>query len=158
KPEMLPHVFDLFAQAERSLDRSEGGLGIGLALVRKLVELHSGRVSASSEGPGKGSEFVVTLPLPEGEAGPAPSRPAGAGPPRRTHIPLRILVGDDNRDAADCLQLLLRFEGHRVETANDGTQALAVAERLRPQAVLLDLGLPQMDGFEVAGRLRQLPG
>ncbi len=158
KPELLPHIFDMFMQSERHLDRSEGGLGIGLALVRKLVELHGGKVAAFSEGPGKGSEFVITLPLPEDQARVDSPPDTAASPTRQTLTPLRILVIDDNRDAAECLELLLRFEGHQVESANDGAAALAAAERLRPQAVILDLGLPHMDGFEIARRLRHLPG
>jgi two-component system CheB/CheR fusion protein len=155
-PEMLAHVFDLFAQVDRSLDRSQGGLGIGLTLVRRLVELHGGNVQASSAGHNLGSEFVVRLParerneLPlflEQEAGGC-SRPGGAR---------RILVVDDNADGAESLALLLRSDGHDVRTAPDGPAALAASDVFLPEIVLLDIGLPQMDGFEVARRLRAKP-
>jgi PAS domain S-box-containing protein len=155
KSELLPHVFDLFMQAERHLDRSEGGLGIGLALVRKLVEMHGGKVVASSEGPGKGSEFVITLPVSEEQTG---REPQSVAPTRRTLTPLRILVIDDDRDAAESLKLLLRYEGHQVESATDGGEAMVAAQQFRPQAVILDLGMPRMDGFEIAEGLRRLPG
>jgi signal transduction histidine kinase/ActR/RegA family two-component response regulator len=153
--DLLPHVFEPFTQGEHSLARSEGGLGVGLTLVKRLVELHGGTVEAHSEGPGKGSEFTVRLPLPDGrERGGAAAPPAAeaAGPARR------VLVVDDNRDAADSLALLLQAMGHEVATAYDGAEALAQSGRLRPDAVLLDLGLPEMDGYEVARRLRREPG
>jgi PAS domain S-box-containing protein len=156
-PELLPHVFDLFVQAERSIDRAQGGLGIGLTLVRRLVEMHGGAVEAHSEGPGQGSEFVVRLPILDTAAeGP------GAGPkPEDGHAgsakPLRILVVDDNKDAAESLAVLASLWGHEVRTATDGPEALRIAEAFRPAVVLLDIGLPGMDGYEVARRLRQLP-
>jgi two-component system CheB/CheR fusion protein len=152
--EMLARAFDLFAQAEDSLDRSQGGLGIGLTLVRSLVQMHHGSVQAFSEGPGKGSEFVVHLPVmqhslptgsaPRGRSGPAPSR--------------RILVVDDNIDAAETLAVLLRMAGHEVRTAHDGPAALDAARTYQPEVVLLDIGMPAMDGYEVARRVRQVPG
>jgi PAS domain S-box-containing protein len=159
-PEVLPYVFDLFVQAEHGVGRAQGGLGIGLTLVKRLVELHGGRVSASSEGLGKGSEFVVRLPAisalssplsalsqASGEAAPAP-----AGPPRR------ILVVDDNVDAAESLAMILRLEGQEVRVAHDGPSALEAAPVYRPEVVFLDIGMPGMDGYEVARRLRQVPG
>jgi PAS domain S-box-containing protein len=149
-PELLPHVFDLFTQGTRTIDRTDGGLGLGLTIVRSLVDLHGGAVMAASDGPGRGAELVVTLPLLA--AAPAPVEPpAAAGPvgPRR-----RVLVVDDNRDAADALALILRDAGHEVGVAYDGPQALDLALDLRPEVALLDLGLPVMDGFELAGRLQ----
>jgi signal transduction histidine kinase/ActR/RegA family two-component response regulator len=154
--EVLPHIFDLFTQGQRSLDRSQGGLGIGLTLVRRLVELHGGSVQAFSQGPGKGSEFIVRLPLAaESQSQPsAPDAAAGANASTATH---RILIVDDNRDAADSLAVLLRLQGHEVQVAYDGVIALAVAATFRPEIVLLDIGLPGMSGYEVAHRLRQEP-
>jgi PAS domain S-box-containing protein len=151
-PELLPRVFDLFAQGDRSLARSEGGLGIGLTVVKRLVELHGGSVSARSGGPGLGSEFRVRLPAaapPEttddadGRAAPCEARPA------------RILVVDDNVDTARSLARLLKLSGHDVRTAHDGPEALEEAREQRPEFILLDIGLPEMDGYEVARRLRE---
>ncbi len=153
--EMLPRIFDLFTQLGRSLDRSEGGLGIGLTLVRRLVEMHGGSVHASSLGLGRGSEFVIRLPALAEAPTPAPPHPGGgsaAGAPRR------ILVVDDNADAAESLAMLLRLKGHDVRTAHDGAAALDVARTFGPQVVLLDIGLPGMDGYEVARRLRREEG
>src|SRR5207237_388511 len=146
RADMLPRVFDLFAQADGTLQRAQGGLGIGLTLVRRLVELHGGTVTAHSDGPGKGSEFVVRLPL-AGEA--RPESPAPEAGPRPAAAARRILVVDDNRDAADSLGLLLRFLGHAVRVANDGPSALEAAGAFRPAVVLLDIGMPGMDGYEV---------
>lgn len=158
-PEMLPHIFDLFVQAERRLDRAQGGLGLGLTLVKKLVEMHGGSVEAHSEGHGRGSEFVVRLPaLPEDRTGellrqqPADQQPEAPWPPRR------ILVVDDNVDAADSLAVLLRLEGHEVRVAHDGPGALAAVQADPPDVVILDLGMPGMDGFQVARRLKEQPG
>jgi PAS domain S-box-containing protein len=154
--EMLPKVFDLFTQAEQSLDRSQGGLGIGLTLVRHLVEQHGGSVSAHSEGLGRGSEFVVRLPLATEGQGAALARkdiePATSGPELR-----RILVVDDNQDSARSLGVLLQAAGHDVQTAIDGVAALEITRSWRPEIVLLDIGLPGMDGYEVARRIRQGP-
>jgi PAS domain S-box-containing protein len=155
RPDLLPHVFDLFVQADRSLERSQGGLGIGLTVVRSLVELHGGTVTARSEGPGKGSEFVVRLPGLRDAGGAAPAgeggRPAGAGRARR------VLVVDDNVDAAESTALLLRLWGHDVRLAHNGPEAVRAAEEYRPEIVLLDIGLPGMNGYDVARQLRQRP-
>jgi signal transduction histidine kinase len=151
--DMLSRIFDPFIQVERSLDRSEGGLGIGLALVRSLVEMHDGKVEAFSEGPGLGSEFVVRLPvLRVGETLEAPVRSEPKMGP--STVGRKILVVDDNQDAAESLEMLLELAGHEVQLAHDGEQALAVFESDRPEVVLLDIGLPKLDGFEVARRLR----
>lgn len=155
-PELLPHVFELFIQAERSPDRSQGGLGLGLTLVRSLTELHGGSVTAHSAGPGQGSEFVLTLPLASGTVPSAPLSPAASPAPA---APLRVMVVDDNADAALSLAMLLESAaGHQVSVEYDARRALARAEVELPQALLLDIGLPDMDGYELARRLRQLPG
>jgi len=152
-PELLPRVFDLFTQAERSLDRSQGGLGIGLALVRRLVQLHGGSVSAHSEGPGKGSEFVVRMPALAPEA-------AASIPPLRSEekhedpSAMRVLVVEDNDDAAETLTEILELWGHEVHVAQNGPAAIETAARCSPHVVLLDIGLPGMDGYEVARRIR----
>jgi signal transduction histidine kinase len=160
QPELLGRVFEMFQQADRVPGRVSEGLGLGLALVRRLVELHGGTVAAFSDGPGTGSEFVVRLPLAE-QTKPALPRdtdrqPAGAGPARR---PLRVLVVDDNVDGARSLAMLLGVLGHEVRIGHDGPQALEAAACFRPEVVLLDIGLPRgMDGYEVARRLRAQPG
>ena len=144
-------VFEMFAQIDNSLERAHGGLGIGLTLVRRLVEMHGGSVVAKSAGPGEGSEFVVTLPLAHGAGDAAPSRaPAAAVPAGR----LRMLVVDDNGDSAESLALLLSLAGHETHVAHTGPEALDRADALRPDAVLLDLGLPGLNGYEVCRRLR----
>ena len=157
-PELLPYVFDLFTQEGRSLSRSQGGLGIGLTLVKTLVEMHGGSVSVRSEGLGQGSEFIVRLPAPVLKA---PTQPQDGGdrvasegePPRR-----RILVVDDNEDAARALERLLRrLYNQEVRVAHDGPDALALAEEFHPEIILLDIGLPGMDGNEVARQLRSRP-
>ncbi len=154
-PELLPRVFDLFTQGERTPDRSQGGLGLGLTLVRNLVELHGGTVRARSEGPGKGSEFILRLPaLP---AAPAPA-PQAAPAPGRAARRARVLVVDDNVDVAEAVAMLLEDLGHEVKVAHSGPQALESVRTYRPEAVFLDLGLPGMDGYEVARRLRAEPG
>ena len=148
-PELLPRVFDLFTQGKRRLERSQGGLGIGLTLVRTLAEMHGGSVEARSAGVGEGSEFVVRLPLVED---PADMRRSGPAPAvRKAH---RILIIEDNPDARDALQTALEMEGHEVGAAGDGEEGLAIAERSRPDIVLVDIGLPGIDGYEVARRLR----
>ncbi|WP_370530009.1 hybrid sensor histidine kinase/response regulator [Ramlibacter pinisoli] len=156
-PAFMPHIFDLFAQADQSLDRSQGGLGIGLTLVKHLVELHGGSVEARSEGPGQGTEVAVTLP---GRlAGPdvAPSHVAPSLPPAQPPAPSRILVVDDLMASAETLMTLLEMEGFEVKVANEGVAALRIAEDFRPDVVLLDIGLPGMNGFEVAHKLRNQP-
>jgi CheY-like chemotaxis protein len=155
--ELLPRVFDLFRQGEQTLARPEGGLGIGLTLVKGLVELHGGRVEAFSEGLGKGSLFVVRLPVWQ-EAPQAPSLAGGRGDGGRPPEARRILLVEDNRDIAEGFALLLQDLGHEVRVAHDGPAALEVALSFRPELVLLDIGLPSMDGWEVARRMRELPG
>jgi signal transduction histidine kinase/DNA-binding response OmpR family regulator len=156
-PEMLPSVFDLFTQADRSLDRSQGGLGIGLTLVRKLVELHGGVVQAFSEGANRGSEFVIRLPVLV--HAPAPAA-AGNGVPAASAgaAPRRILIVDDHPDVSRSLARLLRLGGHEVKATQDGPAALRELAGYRPQVVLLDIGLPGMDGYEVARAIRTQPG
>jgi PAS domain S-box-containing protein len=151
-PDLVPRVFDLFTQGERLPDRAQGGLGLGLTLVRQLIELHGGTVEASSAGPGLGSEFVLRLPLTASSAGSAQPAAAGDG----QGLPLeRVLIVDDNIDAAEATMMLVSDLARRVEIAHTGVQALAAAKKFRPQLVLLDLGLPRMDGYEVARRLRE---
>jgi CheY-like chemotaxis protein len=152
--EMLPRIFDLFVQADNSVARAHGGLGIGLTLVRSLVGMHGGEVEAKSAGLGQGSEFVVKLPLAppirsEDSALSSSSADSESGAPK-----WRILVVDDNADAADSLAILLELGGSDVQVAHDGLAALAIAETLRPDIIFLDIGMPQMDGYEVARRIR----
>jgi signal transduction histidine kinase/ActR/RegA family two-component response regulator len=149
RPELLPRVFDLFVQADRSLERSAGGLGIGLTLVRQLVQLHGGTVEASSAGPGRGSTFTVRLPILE-----APHTSDDAARPAVTGAPRRVLVVEDNEDAREMLRNLLLLLGHEVHEASDGASGIEEARRLRPDAALIDIGLPGIDGYEVARRIR----
>jgi PAS domain S-box-containing protein len=153
--DLLPKVFDLFTQVDASLDRSQGGLGIGLTLVKNLVELHGGRVAAHSGGPDRGSEFVVRLPVrsrgSDASDGPR-ARPATEG--RRMHV----LVVDDSRDAAQSIKILLEIAGHDVRLAHDGLDALAAYRSYRPDVVLLDVGLPRMSGYDVARQIRSEQG
>jgi CheY-like chemotaxis protein len=151
-PSLLPCIFDLFVQAEQGAERSQGGLGIGLTLVKSLVELHGGTVEARSDGPGCGSEFIVRLPSARDET--ATERQAAAAHVQAVR-PRRILVVDDSQDQADSLALLLRLRGHEVSIVNDGTKAVATAADFRPEVVLLDIGLPGMDGYEIARRIRR---
>jgi PAS domain S-box-containing protein len=154
-PEALGRVFDMFAQAHRAVGRGQGGLGIGLTMVRSLVEMHHGTVEAHSGGSGSGSEFLVRLPLASHEDG-CPERPGqDQARPYAPFAGQRILVVDDNRDAADTLGLLLEADGAEVRVVYDGRSALAMAESFLPSSVLLDIGMPVMDGYEVARRLRQ---
>jgi CheY-like chemotaxis protein len=151
--EILPHVFDTFTQGDQSLDRRHGGLGLGLALVKGIVELHGGEVQATSSGLGCGAEFTIWLPL-DPAAKPVEQNTKCSGPSAK---PLRILIVEDNRDAAKTLGLLMRRYGHEVTLAHSGTSAVEAAKRWGPDVVLCDLGLPEMDGFEVASILRQDP-
>jgi signal transduction histidine kinase/CheY-like chemotaxis protein len=180
-PEMLSRIFDLFAQVDHSLDRSQGGLGLGLTLVRSLVEMHGGSVQARSEGLGRGSEFIVCLPVltearPKAEPKPVTNAPAPASasapgaaaapnpssaskevttaPTATAH---RVLVVDDNTLSAQSMALILKLEGYEVQIAYDGESALQAVRSFRPEAVLMDIGLPGIDGHEVAWRLRQAP-
>jgi CheY-like chemotaxis protein len=148
----LESVFEPFTQMEPTRERSEGGLGIGLTLARRLVELHGGRLSASSEGPGLGSEFTVRLPMASNAATPDPEAPAASQTPRR------VLVADDNVDAAEKLARLVRGQGHEVRVAHNGPAALKAADSFQPELIVLDVGLPEMNGYEVARRLRRQPG
>ena len=154
-PEMLPRLFDLFFQGHRNTEQVSGGLGLGLALVKNLVEQHGGSVSVHSDGPQRGSEFVVRLPVVDVPA--ADARPPRAPPPRpaRETEPLRVLVVDDNVDAAEMLAHLLDADGHEVRVAHDPAGALAMIERFTPQLALLDIGLPAMDGYELGMKLRE---
>jgi len=151
--DLLPRIFELFTQLDRRVGSSSGGLGIGLALVRRLVEMHGGRVSAHSEGAGRGSEFVMMLPLLASDAAAARTETAGPdsapGPVSR-----RILVADDNADALESLAVLLKLSGHEVFSAPNGAAALEAAAEHRPEVVLLDIGMPLLDGYEVARRIR----
>jgi signal transduction histidine kinase len=150
---MLPNVFDLFVQAEQSLDRSQGGLGIGLTIARKLMEMHAGTIEAVSTGHGQGSEFIVRMPLAAaGRQDQTVRRVVRNGETSAEH---RVLVVDDNQDAAQILAMLLDMEGYETRTAHDGVAALQVFEEFCPRAVFLDVGLPGMDGYAVARRLRQ---
>jgi signal transduction histidine kinase/CheY-like chemotaxis protein len=159
-PDLLPRIFDLFVQEDRSLARSHGGLGIGLTLVRSLVERHGGKVEARSDGPGQGSEFEVRLPVLAASARTEAAEQPGL---TRTEAPVepgpaRVLLVEDNVDAAGALAELLRMWGHEVEVVHDGASAVERAGEARPDVVLLDIGLPGMDGYQVAGALRALPG
>ncbi len=151
-PEMLPRVFEVFSQADRSLDRDRGGLGLGLSVARGLMEMHGGTIEAESEGIGRGATFTLRLPtVPEPAAlgsqpFPAPGR-GGSG--------LRVLVVEDNRDAAESLRMLLEVCGHEVSLAHSGPEGVTAARAIRPHVVLCDIGLPGMDGFAVAARLRK---
>jgi CheY-like chemotaxis protein len=148
---MLPHVFESFTQADRSLDRSRGGLGLGLALVKGLVELHGGDVEAFSEGLGRGAEFTVRLPR---VAEPSVSEQV-VQPQAMPAAAARVLIVEDNPDAADSLRELLELSDHTVQVAYSGPEAVQIAPQFRPDVVLCDLGLPGMDGYEVAAVLRR---
>ncbi|CAH0351270.1 ATP-binding protein [Aquabacterium sp. CECT 9606] len=152
--EQLTNIFEMFSQLTPALDRSQGGLGIGLALVRGLVELHGGTVAAHSDGPGMGSEFIVTLPLAQGTS----TLPMKADKPDDdASRAKRILVVDDNEDAAESLEMLLGLQGHEVRSAGDGMAALRLAGEFLPELTLLDIGLPKLNGYEVAKLIRQQP-
>jgi CheY-like chemotaxis protein len=156
--DVLPHIFELFFQGDHSLDRSHGGLGIGLTLVRRIVGLHGGNVEAHSEGPGRGTEFIVQLPVLVDTAPKTAGLTQSSGPgldqgsPRR-----RILAVDDHEDSVTIMAALLRAKGYDVATARDGLAAIETATAFSPDLVLLDIGLPGIDGYEVAKRLREIP-
>jgi CheY-like chemotaxis protein len=152
--EMLPRVFDLFSQVDRTLQRSEGGLGIGLALVRGLVQLHGGKVEAMSKGIGQGSEFIVTLPLAQNTM---EDHSIHENIASLTIAPRRILIVDDNHDAADSLGLILNSLGYSVKVVYAGTVALECLQAFDPHVVLLDIGMPVIDGLETARRIRHIP-
>jgi CheY-like chemotaxis protein len=152
----LSRVFEMFSQVRAHQARAAGGLGIGLSLVRSLVELHGGRIEARSAGSGLGSEFIVRLPLYTPDVSHPATAQAAAG--RDVEAPRRILVVDDNVDAATSLAMLLSMRGHDVVTAHDGLEAIRCAQKFSPDIVMLDLGMPHMDGVETARRLRTLPG
>jgi PAS domain S-box-containing protein len=153
-PELRGSAFELFKQGQQGLDRAEGGLGVGLTLVQRLAMLHGGTVEARSEGPGKGSEFVVRLPLRHGTA-PSPAPASGASDVRESRQ--RVLVVDDNVDAANALRYLLENDGHEVQVAGDGAFGLKLAREFRPNFLLLDIGLPKLDGYELARQVRADP-
>ena len=157
--ELLPRVFDLFVQGQQDIDRKSGGLGLGLAIVRRLVEMHGGKVSAYSDGPDRGSTFTIELPTDDA------SSPAGAAAQADTAAPVprngsarRVLVIDDNRDAAELLCIYLEAVGYEVRSAHDGPSGVEAAAAFHPEAALIDIGLPLMDGYEVASKIRALPG
>lgn len=154
EPRAIKNLFDLFYQADQNLDRAEGGLGIGLSLVKQLVEMHGGSVDANSAGQGKGSEFTIRLPLLTDEPAPAHEHEDVALAPVRS-ARVRILVVDDNLDSAESMAMLLRMEGHEVLTAHDGKKAVEMALRERPAVVLLDIGLPHLDGYQVCHAIRE---
>lgn len=152
--DMLARIFDIFIQADCSLDRSQGGLGIGLTVVKRLIEMHGGKIEAFSSGIGHGSEFVIHLPVvAEIDSGAASSVPESVLPTER----LRLLLAEDNQDTAQMMALLLRNLGHEVEVVHDGAAALQAVQVTKPDAVLMDIGLPVLNGYEVAERLRQHP-
>lgn len=150
-PAALPLVFDMFTQVGRDAERTQGGLGIGLSLVRRLVELHGGSVTAASAGLGQGSCFTVRLPLARDAAMAAPAPPT---PVPATTASLRVLVVDDNTDAAEMIASLIELHGHQASVAHDGVAALAAARTLRPHLIFLDIGLPRRDGYHVAQDIR----
>ena len=150
----LAYVFDMFRQVDESLERSQGGLGIGLTLARRLVEMHGGTVNAQSEGTGKGSEFTVRLPLPSADKRTSEARRCTADTPV---VKRRILVVDDNKDSGDTLCILLRHKGHDVWTARDGLEAVLKAGELLPEIILMDVGMPKLNGYEATRRIRETP-
>jgi two-component system CheB/CheR fusion protein len=149
-PELLPNIFDLFIQGDHSLERTRGGLGIGLTLVRSLVQMHDGTIEAKSAGVGQGSEFIIRLPA----AAPPTALPKPE-PIKEKATPKRILVVDDNHDQAHTLGMLLKLMGHEVRLAHDGPSGLAEAREFAPEVALVDIGLPGMSGYEVARHIRQ---
>ena len=154
KPDMLPRIFDMFTQVDSTIERSQGGLGIGLTLVRRLVQMHGGSVDVTSDGPGKGSEFIVRLPY-DGGAAQAVSAKPGEASLSPSSESLRVLVVDDNADAGEALAVLLRLMGHDVQLAGDGQGAIDLARECNPDLVLMDIGLPGMSGYEIATFFRR---
>jgi PAS domain S-box-containing protein len=152
----LPHVFEMFSQVDRSIERSTSGLGIGLALVKGLVEMHGGTVTAESGGPGMGSTFTVHLPLPESRQEPEAAE-AGEGGPGADRRRRRVLVVDDNLDSASSMEILLKLLGNEVRTVHDGLEAVAAAEQFQPEVVLMDVGMPRLNGYEATRRIREQP-
>jgi CheY-like chemotaxis protein len=150
-PSMLPRIFDMFTQLQEHRDRTRGGLGIGLTLARRLVELHAGTINASSDGTGLGSSFTVRLPLAQG---PSLVEEAPVHDDETRHQTRRILIAEDNPDAAEMMRVMLTFKGHEVRVAVDGEQAVRIAEAFEPQIAFLDIGMPRMDGFEAARQIR----
>jgi signal transduction histidine kinase len=148
----LPRIFDMFSQVDRSLERARDGLGLGLTLVKNLVEMHDGTVEAKSAGPGRGSEFVVRLPLLSGPPAAQPREPAGVEPV--AVVPRRVLVVDDNRDVANCVAMMLKVLGYEVDIAHDGLEAVERALMSQADVILLDIGMPQLNGYEAARRIR----
>jgi signal transduction histidine kinase len=157
-PEMLPHIFELFVQVDYAATRSQGGLGIGLTLVKNLVEMHLGTIEARSEGLGKGSEFVMRLPLTTLKRKEPSGQENSEQQPGTTSFGHRLLVVDDNKDAATSLAMLLKLQGHEVRMAHNGSDALEIVTDYQPDMIFLDIGMPGMDGFEVARRIRRQPG
>jgi anti-sigma regulatory factor (Ser/Thr protein kinase) len=151
-PDLIPTVFELFTQVHAKSERAQGGLGIGLALVRRLTKMHGGTVTARSDGPGSGTEFTVRIPTLTAER--VVTTDAAGTDHRPVMHPCRILVADDNHDAAESLTLQLQLAGHEVKMVHGGLEALDVAKAFEPHIVLLDLGMPRLDGYETAGRMR----
>jgi CheY-like chemotaxis protein len=151
-PGVLESVFDLFVQGRATLDRTEGGMGVGLSVVRSLVEMHGGTISAHSDGVGQGSEFVVELPIAVSSIKPASAARRSSWPPGK-----RVVVIEDNADGREMLELLLQQAGYQVFSAGDGSSGLELIERERPQIAIVDIGLPTMNGFEIAKALRARP-
>jgi CheY-like chemotaxis protein len=151
-PDQIEGIFEMFVQADKSLERARGGLGIGLTLTRRLVELHGGTITARSAGPGAGSSFEVRLPIVVDEPTAPPPPPPSAEP--RAASRGRVLVVDDNRDSAESLAMLLSLRGHDTHTAHDGEEALRVAATVRPDVMLLDIGLPKLNGYDTCRKIR----
>jgi CheY-like chemotaxis protein len=152
---MLERIFDMFGQVNKTLDRAQGGLGIGLALVRQLVELHNGTVKAESAGEGQGSIFTIALPIAPEQHEVTTSSQGCVQPP--ISMPHNVLVVDDNIDAAESLAMYLRMQGHSVRVANSPSVGLEIVNEFKPDVVFLDIGLPEMNGYEVAKRIRAMP-
>ena len=154
--DLLPRIFDMFTQSSLALERAQGGLGVGLSLVERLVKLHSGSVAAHSSGPGEGSQFTIRLPVLQTHRHHTPERqPNHLAAAQTTHC--RVLVVDDNEDSVDSLAMLLRMLGHEVATANDGESALPLAQQFRPNVAILDIGLPKVNGYDLAKQIREQP-